>query len=140
MLDRQTEEPNLTALLAQSLRARGNSPNLSLDVNVATCQVLSALSEGGALPADAFDTLVALNRTLAGAPEGEILDSLTRQSILLEKLWLHFASKGATETRPDQAASLIKAALNCQRALSNVLGTIHHLHEGKVNAKAIESN
>lgn len=134
-----TVEPNLPAQLAQLVPPRKGTPALNLDVNVATCEVLAALSGGTALPADAFKVLIERNRVLAQAPDGEILDSLTRQSTLLENLWLHFAARAAAETRADHASSLIKAALNCQRALGSVLATVHNLNEGKRNAGAIES-
>ena len=134
------QEPNLQIQgFAESSARHNKSQTLSLDVDIATCQVLAALSENGTLPADAFVQLVEHNKNLRGSPSEVIEDSLTRQSALLESLWLHFAARAAAEPRPDHASSLIKAALNCQRALSNVLGTIHHLSNSKEDAEAITS-
>lgn len=137
-LETQSIEPNLKGYLAKVMASRKGNPTLNLDVDIATCEVLAALSGGDTLPADAFNHLMERNRTLAQASEDEILDSLTRQSTLLESLWLHFAARAAVATRSDQAAILVKAALNCQRALGNVLGTIHHLNQSKRNVEAIE--
>lgn len=140
MLEHKSVEPNLSTQPARAFRQAQSAPKLNLDANVATCQVLAELSGNGTLPADAFNVLVERNRTLAHAPDEEILDSLTRQSTLLESLWLHFAARAAAETKADHVASLIKAALNCQRSLGHVLGTIHHLNEGNRDAKAVESH
>lgn len=133
----ETPVPNLAT---QDLAKRFPSCRgaINLDVDIATCEILAALTGGAALPADAFNLLIERNRILALSPEGEILDSLTRQSCLLESLWLHFAARAAAETRSDHAATLIGAALKCQRALGNVLGTIHHLDQDKRNAAALE--
>ena len=136
-----TKEPNLThEALVKFLRPRPALAELSLDVDVATCQVLAALSDGKPLDADPFKVLTDRNQELADAPDDVIRDSLARQSVLLEALWLHFASRAAKEKRSDHAASLVKAALNCQRALSGVLGTVHHLSEESKDAQAIDAD
>ena len=131
-------EPNLR--LVSELRPISRKGGaLSLDVDIATCEVLAALSGNQVLPADAFNQLIELNRKLIHNPQEEILDSLTRQKILLEALWLHFANRACNESRSDHASSLLKVSLNCQRALSNTLGTIHHLSENPKVAKVSES-
>ena len=136
-----TKEPNLTyRALVEPLRPRKATAELSLDVDVATCQVLAALSDGWTLDADPFKVLIERNQKLADAPDEVIMESLTRQSVLLEALWLHFASRAAKEKRSDHASSLIKAALNCQRALAGVLGTVHHLSEETKDAQALDAD
>jgi hypothetical protein len=116
---------------------KGN-PNLDSDINIATAQIIAALS-GDALPADAFQILIAKNRALAHAPDDEIHDSLTRQAAILERLFLHFAAKAATEHHADRAAALVKASLNCSRTLNTVLATVHNLAESKRKGDAIEA-
>ena len=112
---------------------------LHLDPDVATCQILAALAGGDALPADAFATLTAHSQRLTESPDQEILDSLTRQSALLEALWLNFAARAAREGRVDHSALLCKASLNCQQALQDCLGAIHRLTEVNRNAQAFDA-
>lgn len=78
------------------------------------------------------------NRALADSPDVEIHEALTRQVMLLEALMLHFAGKAATAKRPDHAAVLVKASLNCQKALNTALATVHTLAETKRDRVAIE--
>jgi len=127
--------PNLQSLSLGG--PRSGSLRLELDPNVAACQVLAALAGGDVLPADAFEILAGHSRKLNDAPDDEILDSLTRQSVLLESLWLHFAARSATESKADHSTLLCKAALNCQRALQGCLGAIHQLTEKTRNAEAL---
>ena len=129
-------EPKDPNLLVELARPR---PGLSSDVDVATCQILAALSDGQPLDAEPFRVLIERNRQLASAPGEVISDSLTRQNVVLEALWLHFAERAAREKRADHAALLMKASLGCQRALSGVLGTIHQLAEESRNANAIDA-
>jgi len=124
--------PNLQPILA------GKRPgSLGLDPALATSQVLAALAGGDSLPANAFETLASHSRRLSTAPDEEILDSLTRQSALLESLWLHFAARSATEPKTDHSSLLCKAALNCQKALQGCLGAIHQLTEKTRSAEAL---
>lgn len=129
------DDPNLQNLARAT---RKTAQGLNLDPTAAACQVLAALAGDGILPVDAFDTLAAHSRALHDDPDEEILDSLTRQSSLLEGLWLHFAARAATETRQDHATALCKAALNCQRALQGCLGAICQLTTKLQNAQALE--
>lgn len=123
----------------QTLVRATRKNGLDLDPLSASCQVLAALAGDGILPVDAFDTLAEHSRALHECPDEEILDSLTRQSSLLEALWLHFAARAAKETRSDHSAILCKASLNCQKSLQGCLGAIHQLTEKRQDAEAIES-
>lgn len=119
-----------------------NAPNLTqtgvhLDPDLATAQILAALAGGDALPAEGFALLTAHSRRLAEEPDEAILDSLTRQSALLEALFLSFSAKAASSPRADHSALLAKAALGCQRALQGCLGAIHQLTEANRNAQAV---
>lgn len=109
------------------------------DSAIAATQILTALAGDDPLPSDVFQTLVDKNRALAESPDEEIHDSLTVQAVLLEALFLSFAAKAATAKRPDHAAALVKASLNCQKALNTVLATVHTLAETKRNRAAIEA-
>jgi hypothetical protein len=139
--------PNLENLASNDARAPTlarlipgtGTKALHLDPDVATCQILAALAGGDALPVDAFATLTAHSQRLTESPDEEILDSLTRQSALLEALWLNFAARAARESRVDHSALLCKASLNCQRALQDCLGAIHQLTEVNRNAKAFDA-
>lgn len=125
--------------LQPGTRAPREKPQgLDLDPTTATCQVLAALAGDGILPVDAFDTLAEHSRLLHEQPDEEILDSLTRQSSLLEALWLHFAARAAKEVRADHSSVLCKASLNCQKALQGCLGAMHQLTEKRNNAQALE--
>jgi hypothetical protein len=128
-------DPNLEGLPRVP---RTNALGLDHDPTAAACQVLAALAGDGILPMDAFNTLAAHSRALHDDPNEEILDSLTRQSTLLEGLWLHFAARAATEPRQSHATALCKAALSCQHALQGCLGAICQLTERVRNAKALE--
>jgi len=110
---------------------------LDMDANVATSQIISALSGGKALPTAAFQHLADKNRALADSPAEEIHDSLSRQVVILEQVFLTFMARAATATKPDHAAALAKASLNAQRALNSVLATIHTLAESKRDKAAI---
>lgn len=126
--------PNLNNLHHPRPRPR---LEIELDPTRATCQVLAALASGDTLPADAFEILARHSHRLNDAPDEEILDSLTRQSALLESLWLHFAARSATEPGIDHAALLCKASLSCQKSLQGCLGAIHQLTEAHRNAQAL---
>lgn len=128
--------PNLQPLTLA--RARPSLLGLELDPDLAVCQIIAALAGGDSLPANAFEILASHSRRLSNAPDEEILDSLTRQSALLQSLWLHFAARSAIEPKIDHAALLCKAALNCQKALQGCLGAIHQLTETARNAKALD--
>ncbi len=127
--------PNLQPL--SLARTRPVLLGLELDPDLAVCQIIAALAGGDVLPADAFETLASHSRRLNAAPDEEILDSLTRQSALLESLWLHFAARSATESKTDHSTLLCKAALNCQKALQGCLGAIHQLTKQTRNAEAL---
>lgn len=127
--------PNLSSLHHTHPRSQ---LEMKLDPNVATSQILAALAGGDTLPTDAFEILAGHSRKLNDAPDDEILDSLTRQSVLLESLWLHFAARSATESKTEHSTLLCKAALNCQRALQGCLGAIHQLTEKTRNAEALD--
>ena len=129
---------SLNQLLLQRRNARDQGTILDMDVDVATTQIISALAGDKALPAEAFQTLRDKNRALANAPDGEIHDSLARQAVILEALFLHYAAQAARTKRPDHIAALVKASLNCQKALNAVLATAYRLAEAKRDGAAID--
>ena len=112
-------------------------PGLSMDITTACCQVLASLSDGECPPADAIDYLAEFNRALIDSPDATIVDSLSRQAHLLEQLWLHYAARAARETRPEHSATLSKAALNCQAALTRALGAIYQMSKDAKEIKAL---
>ncbi len=138
------EQLDAIELRTQQLRQRREAENtvraLDMDVNIATTQIIAALAGGRALPADAFQALIDINRSLADSPDEEIHDALSRQAAILERLFLHFAAKAATTGRADHAVGLVKASLNCQKALNTVLATIHTLAETKRDTAAIDAD
>ncbi len=116
-------------------------PALTVDPVVATCQILAPLAPSaisGDLAREVLEHLTRQNEALTSAPEEEITSSLIRQATLLDALFLHFAARAATAERVDYSVALNKAALNCQRALMTVQGTIHQLAETKRKAGALE--
>jgi hypothetical protein len=137
----QSEQTNITpSLNGWEQQQRRNRAELVLhhDSAIAATQILTALAGDKPLPADVFQTLADKNRALADSPADEIHDSLTMQAVLLEALFLSFAGRAATAKRPDHAAALVKASLNCQKALNAVLATVHTLAETKRDRAAIE--
>ena len=135
MNDQTTVDVVTQRRAAQAIQRRG--PELGLDPDLATARILAALAGGGALPEDGFRLLVERNRALADAPDEEVFDSLTRQSVLLEGLFLHFVARATEAATPDHAAGLNKAALNCQRSLLAVLGAIRSMSEAKRNSESV---
>lgn len=133
-----TLEPSVPNLKAPQPARLAKATPLHPDHNTAVAQILASLAGGDTLPEDGFKLLADHARKLRDDPDDVIADSLARQAVLLESLWLHFAHKGATSSRPDHAAALVKAALGCQRALLQILGTINSLNEDSRNVEAVE--
>ena len=129
-----------TQKLNPNLNLVQKMPPNHLDASIATAQVMAALGDGRReLPEDAFQILSDRNLSLLTNPNVEIKDCLTRQIVLLENLFLHFARKGVEPGRPEHTGIYIKAALGCQRALVVALGAIHRISEDEANVQALDS-
>lgn len=115
-------------------------PNLPLlSPDVATAQLLVALTQGGDLSTDAFQSLIERNHRLIESPDVEIRESLARQALLLEGLWLHYTQRATACRRDDHAALLQKTALSCQAALNRTLSAIHTLDHETKDASALDA-
>jgi hypothetical protein len=115
----QLEILELRARRRQQLRETEDMVRvLDMDANVATSQIIAALVGGKTLPAAAFQHLADKNRALAESPAEEIHDSLSRQVVILDQVFLTFMARAATATKPDHAAALAKASLNAYFASS----------------------
>lgn len=123
----------------QIVRPARNEPNLPLDPDEATCNLLRDLT-GGTLPTESeFQNLIERNRALVEAPAREIRESLARQALLLEGIWMHYVSRALHCKRDDHAALLQKTALACQASLNRTLGAISTLDNDAKDQAAIES-
>lgn len=112
----------------------------ALDPNVTAAALLARTCPPGTSTEDAYRGLVSLNAQLATAPEGEILEALTRQAAILDALFLSYTGKALACPRTDHAALLQATALKCQRAHMGVMGAIRQIHEDKRNVEAIEAD
>jgi hypothetical protein len=76
------------------------------------------------MPVDAFAELTRRNAELIKEPKESILDSLTRQAILMEAVYMRYLSKALGEKRTEFASAFHKMAISSHKALLEVQSAI----------------
>jgi hypothetical protein len=101
----------------QSLLAARKPRGLSLDPDDAAAALLGRLNSGEFIAtAESFAALRASNLALLGESSAGIRAALTRQSTLLEALFLHLSARALAAQGYEAQCRLLHAAVGCQQA------------------------
>jgi hypothetical protein len=99
-----------------------------IDIDELSAHAFAAITGSGLLSAkEALHELTLRNQALLNGGDEAIVDSLSKQAVVLEALFYRLLTSAATEKRNEYILLSMKGAMSTHRALLSTLGAIKQM-------------